>query len=49
MVIWNVEFSYSINVEAETMAEAETGARQKWDEINPTPDEMNIEVSNADE
>jgi len=46
---WNVEFSYNIEVEADTMLKAEVKACQQWDEISPRQDEMNIEVSNYQE
>ncbi len=44
--MYNVEFSYDIVVEANTKKEAEIKACQKWDDIAPRKDEMNIEVSN---
>ena len=41
---YNVTFAYSILVEAESADEAEKVAIQRWDEIMPRTDEMNINV-----
>lgn len=49
MAQWNVEFSYNLIVEADTMEQAETDAHKAFDEIMPETDEMNIEVSNYQE
>jgi len=49
METWNVKFSYNIMVEASTMEDAEAEAREKWGEIAPRQDEMNVEVSKYQE
>jgi len=48
MAIWNVEFSYNIEVEANTKEEAEASAEEEWFELEPRLDEMNIKVSKID-
>ena len=48
METWNVEFSYNIQVEAETMREAEEKAIRVWMETELHHDyaKMSIEVNN---
>jgi len=48
MAIWNVDFSYNIEVEADTRQDAEAEAREIWNEIKPRQDEMNVEVNKSD-
>ena len=45
-MLWDVEFSYTIQVEADTMFFAEQIASKEWNEKTLNADEMNIEVSN---
>ncbi len=45
MVIYDVEFIYNLQIEAENKEEAERKAADEWDEIHPLVDEINIEVT----
>jgi len=45
MMLYNVEFSYDIEVEADTMKQAADIACNEWNEIKPAAGEMNVEVN----
>ena len=41
--LYDVTFSYTINVYAENKEDAEALAMNRWDEIVPRTDEMNVD------